>query len=156
MHPPTVAPATVGGFVLLRCGIAEEAPVVRRTPPRELAPKLGIGRLTHHVLFCDGPACCDARAGRIAWGQLKRDAARVTLSGEANVLVTRCDCLKMCDRGPIAVVYPEGVWYELADADLIRRMIEEHVLQGRPVEEHVFVRDKLGRSMDHEPPAEDA
>ncbi len=115
-------------------------------PPRELAPILGIGSLTHHILLCDGPACCEARVGRLAWGQLKRDAARLNLGTECRVFVTRCDCLKLCDRGPIAVVYPEGVWYEKAEAPVIRRLIEEHVLAGRPVAEHAVAQDDLCRS----------
>ena len=124
--------------------VSDDAPAVRRVPPAELAPRLGIGRLTHHVLLCDGPACCEAREGQLAWGQLKRDAARVNATvADRQVFVTRCDCLKLCDRGPIAVVYPDGVWYERASTDVIRRLIEEHVLGGEPVKDHAFAFDPL-------------
>ena len=124
--------------------MADDAAPVRRTPPAELAPRLGIGRLTHHVLLCDGPSCCEEREGHLAWGQLKRDASRVNATlVDRQVFVTRCDCLKLCDRGPIVVVYPDGVWYERAGADVIRRLIEEHVLGGKPVADHTFAVDAL-------------
>ncbi|MEM1011659.1 MAG: (2Fe-2S) ferredoxin domain-containing protein [Planctomycetota bacterium] len=130
-----------------------DAKTVRRTPPKELAPKFGVGKLTHHVFLCDGPACCDSELGKKAWGQLKRLAGQVNLDEEqdASLFVTRCSCLKFCDRGPIAVVYPDGTWYELADADVITRLIEEHVLGGKPVEEFRFATDDLGsRNVDRD------
>ncbi len=106
---------------------------------------MGIGRLKHHVLLCAGAACCDAKVGARAWGTLKRTTAALELRGDCKVFATKCECLKMCDRGPIAVVYPEGIWYERVDAKTMERIIDEHVVGGEPVEEHVFARDSLGR-----------
>ena len=64
--------------------------------------------------------------------------------GSGTVLRSKVDCLRVCEQGPIAVVYPDGVWYHSAAGDVLDRIIHEHLVDGRVVEDYVFARDSLG------------
>lgn len=47
-------------------------------------------------------------------------------------------CLGVCYNGPIVVVYPEGIWYHHVDEQLLDRIIQEHLVEGRPVTDFIF------------------
>jgi (2Fe-2S) ferredoxin len=64
--------------------------------------------------------------------------------GGGSVLRSKVDCLRICESGPIAVVYPDGTWYHRVTVPVMERIISEHLIEGRPVEEHVFARGSLG------------
>jgi (2Fe-2S) ferredoxin len=123
---------------------------------RETARGLGIGRATHHVLLCaeqTKPVCSTWDEGHEAWLHLKKRVAELGLDGKVVVASgdpdARCvhrskvNCLRVCKGGPIAVVYPDGVWYHGVTKDVVERILVEHVLGGRVVEEHVLTRDAL-------------
>lgn len=129
-------------------------PIVRIAPPSEVAAERSVGRLARHVLLCGGPDCCDPELGNRVWRLLKSRLDALGLSGRRAgpaVYRTRCACLRMCTAGPIMVVYPEGAWYQNVDEAALERIIREHVVGGRIVEELCFARDGLeGGSIDVE------
>ena len=116
-------------------------------PPERVAEALGVGKLGGHLLVCCGPACCAADRGARTWGAVKRGCARLNLDrrevGGPAVYRTKCECLRLCAEGPIAVVYPDGVWYKNVTPDVAERIVAEHLGEGRVVAEHAFARDDL-------------
>jgi (2Fe-2S) ferredoxin len=112
----------------------------------EMAAKLKIGEFHRHVFLCIGDACCSADAGQAAWDALKRELKDRNLSlaeGPLACYRSKVQCLRVCCNGPIAVVYPEGTWYAGLTADRIPRFVQDHLVDGRPIEEWIFARNPL-------------
>jgi (2Fe-2S) ferredoxin len=115
-----------------------------RTTPEAAAASFGVGTLTRHFFLCTGPDCIDAEQGQTAWQYLKQRTKELALSGpNGPAYRTRCNCLRICTGGPIGVVYPEGTWYKNLTPENIERVLQEHVIGGRPVEDLCFARNPL-------------
>jgi (2Fe-2S) ferredoxin len=112
---------------------------------KSTAAKLGIGHYRRHVLLCTGPNCCTPEEGMAAWEVLKSQIKEKDLaSGERACYRTKVGCLRICCHGPTMLVYPEGTWYHGMTADRIPRFVQEHLVEGRPIDEWIFARNPIG------------
>lgn len=115
-------------------------PLVRTL--REKAAEVGLPAARRHLFLCcdqTKPKCCERERGLAAWEYLKRRLRELGLSEAGGVARSKANCLRICAGGPIAVVYPDGVWYRGCDPPVLERIIREHLVGGRPVEEHLFL-----------------
>src|SRR5688572_19365090 len=115
-----------------------------RSTPESAAASFGVGKITRHMFVCIGPDCVDPDEGAETWSYLKKRMKELGLSGpDGPAYRTKCQCLRICTDGPIAVVYPEGTWYRDVTPENAERILQEHVIKGRIVRDLCFARNPL-------------
>jgi len=108
------------------------------TPENQVPLTPEIAPFSRHIFVCTGSKCAP-EASPALYQYLKERIKALGLDiGPERVVRSQCHCLGICEKGPLAVVYPDNVWYHHLTPEKIDRILREHLQDGRPVREYTF------------------